>query len=100
MRTTIQNTAVKLFVLFVCICSGYDSLAQDAGAVSQTTSNVSHTSTSTTSAMWYSNPIVWVAGGILLLLLIIVIASSGKNKNADTHVSRTTRITTTTIEKD
>ncbi|MCW3124260.1 MAG: hypothetical protein JWQ38_3752 [Flavipsychrobacter sp.] len=101
MKTTIQFAGTKLLFLFVCLLSGFYSLAQEEGT-SQTSSTSSHSSTTVApadAAMWYTNPIVWVAGVAVLLLIIIFAARSGKGKVSNSEVSRTTT-TTTTIKED
>ncbi len=99
MKNTIQGISLKLFVLFACLCSGYNSIAQD-GTTSQTSSTHTSTSTATTpDTMWYSNPIVWVIAGVVLLVIIIAAVASNSKKVSNSEVSRTTT-TTTTIKED
>lgn len=102
MKSTIQYAGTKLSFLFVLMLSSLYSLAQDGGAITSTNSVASHSESSVApndAAMWYSNPIVWVIGGVILLIIIILAAKSGKQTVSDTEVSRTTT-TTTTIKRD
>jgi len=101
MRTTIQSISTKFFALSLLLLSGLYAIAQDT-TTSQTTTHVTNSESSgpnPDTAMWYTNPIVWVVAGVVLLIIIIAVARSGKKTVANSEVSRTTT-TTTTIKED
>lgn len=92
MKNSILNIGSKLFFLMLCLTCGIQSFAQEGGTTSQTNTSQTNTNATTTSlpndaAMWYSNPIVWVVGGIVLILIIVALVSRGNSK---TEVIRTT----------
>ena len=100
MKNTIMSMGSKLFLLSLCLISNVYAFAQDAaGATSQTNAAATHSSESTTAipdhaAMWFNNPIVWIAGGALVFILILVAILSGRNSSRKNEVSRSTTTTT------
>ena len=94
-----KSLGTKLFFLSFCILSGVYAIAQEGGTATQTTE--SHSSSSSvvpeTGAMWYTNPIVWVVGGLVFVLILVALLSKRGNVSA-TEVTRKT--TTTTEIKD
>lgn len=83
----------KLFLSVLLLMSGVYSYAQEGGTTTETQQAVNNTNATTTAVtsttVWYTNPIVWVVGGVVLVL-ILVLALSNRNKSASSGITRST----------
>lgn len=66
----------KISILLISFVSTLIVKAQDKGA----DLNVNVTTTKTTTE-WYTNPIYWVIGAVVLIILVALIARGGGNKS-------------------
>lgn len=74
MKTFIQSKFERVALLLVMLFSSIVAFAQDA---TKTIDVNTSTTTTTTTEEWYTNPLYWVIGAILLIILVAVAARGG-----------------------
>lgn len=98
MKKQIETFKNKLALLFILLMNTTIALAQDGGGAGNgdggTSVTVSKTSSSTTTSMqdWYTQPWVWIVGGLIFILLLVALVRGGDSRTTDVH--------RTTIRKD
>jgi len=106
MIQTIKSRSAKFFLVMFSLLSGINAIAQDSSSTKiESNSVVSHAQSgvSTDTAMWYTNPFVWVAGAAVLLLIIILAVRSSSSRTSSTTTTGNggiSRSTTTTVRED
>ncbi len=73
--TLIKRQFEKLTLLAIMFFSSIFAFAQDA---TKTMDVNTSTTTTTTTEEWYTNPLYWVIGALLLITLIAVVARGNK----------------------
>lgn len=80
MKTTniIKRRSEKLFLLTIMFFSSILAFAQDAADVDITTSE---TTTTTTTEEWFTNPLYWVVGALVLIVIIALVARGNRTND-------------------
>jgi len=81
------SAAYKFLLVFILSFVQVLAFAQDSTSTSTTRT------TTTTTTTWYTQPWVWVVGGIVLLIILIALFR-GNSSTKDREVTRTTVIKT------
>lgn len=76
----------QIFFSVAFLLVNFISFAQDSTVTATTTTNTAATSTET---MWYTNPIAWVIGGIVLLVLLIALFRNKSTSSDQVTVTKT-----------
>ena len=93
MKQFTKAVSYKSFVTIFMLCFLQAmAWAQDSTGTSSTT----HSSVTTESHTWYTEPWVWIVGGAVLLLLLVALLRGGGG--SDSGGSRTDKVTYTKTE--
>ncbi|MBW8358819.1 MAG: hypothetical protein K0M63_03340 [Weeksellaceae bacterium] len=81
METTnfVKRRFEKLFLLTIMFFSSVIAFAQDATKSADVDITTSETTTTTTTEEWFTNPLYWVIGALVLIVVIALIAR-GNNR--------------------
>jgi len=74
-QTAIASRIGSFFALLVLLCLQFTLFGQDS------TSRSTKTTTTTTTTIWYTQPWVWVVGGIVLLIIVIALTRSSSSSH-------------------
>ena len=92
MKQFTKAVTYKSFVTFLMLCILQSmAWAQDSTGTSSTT----HSTVTTETHTWYTEPWVWIVGGAVLLLLLVALLRGG---GGGTGGSRTDKVTYTKTE--
>lgn len=78
MKTLLSNKFEKVAMLMIMLFSSIAAFAQDA---TKTVGVNTSTTTTTTTEEWYTNPLYWIIGAVLLIILVAVVARGNGNKS-------------------
>jgi hypothetical protein len=93
MKQFTKAVTYKSFVTFLMLCILQSmAWAQDSTGTSSTT----HSTVTTETHTWYTEPWVWIVGGAVLLLLLVALLRGGGGDR--TGGSRTDKVTYTKTE--
>lgn len=99
MKKKIESLKYQLMLVFFMLFNTTIALAQDGGGTGNTddgsasvTVSKTTSSTSTTMENWYTEPWVWIVGGLVFILLLVALVRGNSSKTTDVH--------RTTIRKD
>ena len=99
MKRKIESWKAQLLLVFFLMFNTMAVMAQDGGGTGTTddagasvTVSKTTTSTSTTMQDWYTQPWVWIVGGLVFVLLLVALVRGGGSSRTDVH--------RTTIRKD
>ena len=83
MKKMVLNAKSYLMLLAFVFMNTVIAMAQDEGGVAV---NKSTTSTTTTTTQdWYTQPWVWIVGGLVFILLLIALVRGGGGSRTDVH---------------
>ncbi|ACU08880.1 hypothetical protein FIC_02447 [Flavobacteriaceae bacterium 3519-10] len=84
MKTQLLTNKLEKFGIFILtFFFSVITLAQTGTTNPDLDVDVTTTETSTTTEEWFSNPVYWVIGALLLIVLIAVVARGNSNKRVD-----------------
>ncbi len=81
--TLIKRKFEKLMLLTVMLFSTVIAFAQDATKPLDVDVTTTETTTTTTTEEWFTNPLYWIIGAVLLIILIAVVARGNGNRSSN-----------------
>ncbi|MEP6615757.1 MAG: hypothetical protein ABJA57_04230 [Ginsengibacter sp.] len=90
MKKLTKTVNYKSLVTFLMLC-----FLQSMAWAQDSTSSTTHSSVTTETHTWYTEPWVWIVGGAVLLLLLVALLRGG---GGGTGGSRTDKVTYTKTE--
>jgi len=93
MKKQIETFKYQLMLIFFLLFNTTIALAQDGGGsgsagdggTSVTVSKTSTSSSTTSMQDWYTQPWVWIVGGLVFILLLIALVRGGGGSRTDVH---------------
>lgn len=79
--TLIKRKFEKLMLLCVMFFSTVIAFAQDAGKTADVDITTTEKTTTTTTEEWFTNPLYWIIGAVLLIILIAVVARGNGSRS-------------------
>ena len=84
MKKMVLNAKTYLMLLMFTVMNTVIAMAQDEGGVAVNKSTT-QTTTTTTTQDWYTQPWVWIVGGLVFILLLIALVRGGSGSRTDVH---------------